>query len=74
MCFAIVDDSTRPPITSNGLSYGTQPTGSQSAGFQSHVVNPEPVENREEVAHVPVQSDVRIFHSARHNKWYAFPF
>ncbi|KAL0686035.1 hypothetical protein Bca4012_052883 [Brassica carinata] len=49
-----LDDSTRPPITSSGLSYGTQPTGSQSAGFQSHVVNPEPVENREEVAHVHV--------------------
>ncbi|KAL0899410.1 hypothetical protein Bca101_083371 [Brassica carinata] len=69
----------RPPITSGGCSYGTgpttQPTGSQSAGSQRHVINPEPVENREEVAHVPVQRDVRVLHPARRNgaKWYAFP-
>lgn len=71
---------TRPPITSGGRSYGRgptiQPTGSQSVGSQRHVVNPEPVENREEVPHVPVQLDVRVLHPARQNgaKWYAFPF
>ncbi|CDY46447.1 BnaA01g35790D [Brassica napus] len=70
---------TRPPMTSGGRSYGTgpttQPSGSQAAGAQRHVANHEPVENREEVAHVPVQRDVRVLHPARQNgaKWYALP-
>ncbi|KAJ0249880.1 hypothetical protein HA466_0141250 [Hirschfeldia incana] len=69
-------EMTRPPITSGGCSYGrgstTQPTGSQSAGSQRHVANPEPVGNREEVAPVPVQRDVRVLHPARRNgaKWF----
>ncbi|CAN6990030.1 uncharacterized protein LOC103875299 [Brassica rapa] len=67
---------TRPPMTSGGRSYGTgpttQPSGSQAAGAQRHVANHEPVENREEVAHVPVQRDVRVLHPARQNgaKWF----
>ncbi|XP_048616891.1 uncharacterized protein LOC106435483 [Brassica napus] len=63
-------DAAKHPIYGTGPT--TQPSGSQAAGAQRHVANHEPVENREEVAHVPVQHDVRVLHPARQNgaKWF----